>query len=92
MTVADEISVIRVRANSNPRAVAGSITKILEDGKTAEVQTIGAGALNQATKAIAMSRGFVANKGRDAVVRPGFGDTEIDGKQKTLIRQFVSYN
>jgi stage V sporulation protein SpoVS len=48
------------------------------------------GALNQATKAIAMARGFVANKGRDLVVRPGFGDTTIDGEERTLIKQFVS--
>jgi stage V sporulation protein S len=81
---------IKVSAKSNVKSVAGSITKTLEGGNVAEVVTIGAGALNQATKAIAMARGFVANKGRDAVVRPGFGDTIIDGGERTVIKQFVS--
>jgi stage V sporulation protein S len=81
---------IKVSSKSNVKSVAGSITKTLEDGNVAEVTTIGAGALNQAVKAIAMARGFVANKGRDLVVRPGFGDTTIDGEERTLIKQFVS--
>lgn len=81
---------IKVSSKSNVKSVAGSITKTLEEGNIAEVTTIGAGALNQATKAIAMARGFIANKGRDAVVRPGFGDTVIDGEERTLIKQFVS--
>lgn len=82
--------VIRVSHGSDVRKVAGSIAKSLEEGITVEVQTIGAGALNQAVKAIAMSRGFVANKGRDAVTRQGFGDTEIDGETKTIMKQYVS--
>jgi stage V sporulation protein S len=81
---------IKVSSKSNVKSVAGSITKTLEEGSVAEVSTIGAGSLNQATKAIAMSRGFIANKGRDLVVRPGFGDTTIDGEEKTVIKQFVS--
>lgn len=81
---------IRVSKTSDCKSVAGHITKLLESGKTVEVQTIGAGSLNQAVKAIAMARGFVASKGRDAVTRQGFGDTTIDGEERTLLRQFVS--
>lgn len=88
--MAQEIQTIRVRADSNCKAVAGSITKSLEAGKTVEVQTIGAGALNQAVKAIAMTRTNVSRAGRDAVTKQGFGDTMIDGKERTLIKQFVS--
>jgi stage V sporulation protein S len=83
-------TVVKVSAKSNVKGVAGSITKALEDGYVVEVTTIGAGALNQATKAIAMARGFVANKGRDAITRQGFGDTIIDGQERTVIKQFVS--
>lgn len=82
--------IIKVSAKSNVKSVAGSITKTLEEGNTAEVLTIGAGALNQAVKAIAMTRGFVANKGRDAVTRQGFGDVIIDGEERTLIKQYVT--
>jgi stage V sporulation protein S len=81
---------IKVASKSNVKSVAGSITKTLEDGNIAEVTTIGAGSLNQATKAIAMARGFIANKGKDAVVRPGFGDTTIDGEERTVIKQYAS--
>lgn len=81
---------IRVKSTSDVKALAGSITKALEEGVTVEVQAIGAGAVNQAVKAIAMTRGFIAPKGKDVIVRPGFGETTIDGKEKTVILQFVS--
>lgn len=82
--------IIRVKSASDVKALAGSITKALEDGSEVEVQSIGAGAVNQAIKAIAMSRGFIAPKGKDVIVRPGFGETIIDGKEKTVIKQYVS--
>lgn len=83
-------STIRVKSASDVKALAGSITKSLEEGNEVEVQSIGAGAVNQAVKAIAMARGFIAPKGKDVIVRPGFGETMIDGKEKTVIKQFVS--
>lgn len=83
-------STIRVKSTSDVKALAGSITKSLEEGNVVEVQSIGASAVNQAVKAIAMSRGFIAPKGKDLIVRPGFGETTIDGKEKTVMLQFVS--
>lgn len=82
--------VLKVSSKSPVKGVAGSITKALEEGNLVEVQTIGAGALNQAIKACAMARGFVGNKGRDLIVRPGFGETIIDGEERTQIKLFIS--
>lgn len=83
--------VLKVSAKSPVKSVARSITKALEEsGTSVEIQVIGAGALNQAIKAVTIARGFVANKGRDLVVRPGFGETEIDGETLTQIKLFVS--
>lgn len=82
--------VINVSAKSSVSKVAGYITKTLEEGKQAEIRTVGAAALNQAVKSVAKSRGFMAAKGRDAIVRPGFGDTVINGEEKTMIKLFVS--
>lgn len=80
------VNVIRVAGNSSVKAVAGSITKSFDDKKEVEVYAIGASAVNQATKACAMARGFLATKGYDLVVAPGFSTTEIDGEEKTTIR------
>jgi stage V sporulation protein S len=88
--VGDNVAVIKVSAKSSVQGVAGSITKALESGKVVVVSTIGAGALNQAFKATAKARGFVANKGRDLIVRPGFGDTEIDGRELSVLKMYVS--
>ena len=61
---------------------------VREDG-AAEVQAIGAGAVNQAVKAIAITRGYVAPNGIDLVVIPAFTDIEIDGQQRTAIKFIV---
>ena len=86
-----DIKPLKVSAKSPVPGVAGSITKALEEGyRVVEVQTIGAGALNQAVKGIAIARGFVANKGRDLIVKPGFGDAIIEGEVRTQIKCYVS--
>lgn len=81
---------IRVKSSSDVKALARSISKALDGSVVVEVQSIGAGATNQAVKAIALCRGIVASKGKDVVTRPGFGDTVIDGKDKTVIKLFVT--
>jgi stage V sporulation protein S len=85
-----EDGIIRVSAKSNAKAVSGSITKKVETEGKAEIHTVGAGALNQAIKAVAMSRGHLAIGGRDAVIRPGFGLTKIEDEDRTVIKLFVS--
>lgn len=79
----------KVASKSNPSAVAGALAGVLREHGRAEIQVIGAGALNQAVKAIAIARGFVAPSGLDLVCVPAFTDIEIDGEERTGIRLIV---
>lgn len=80
------VNKLRVAGKSSVKAVAGSIVKSFEEGKEVEVYAIGASAVNQATKAMAMARGFMSVKGYDLYMAPGFSTTTIDGEEKTAIR------
>ncbi len=80
---------LKVSSRSDPNKVAGAIAGIIREYKKAETQTIGAGALNQAIKAIAIARGFVAPQGIDLVCYPAFADVEIDGQERTAIKLFI---
>lgn len=82
----NEINLIKVASSSSVKSVAGSITKSFDEGKGVEITVIGAGAVNQAVKAIAMARGFLSVKGRDLYVAPGFNTIQIDGEEKTAIK------
>lgn len=79
-------NLLKVSAKSNPNAVAGAIAGIIRQSGTVELQVIGAGALNQAIKAIAIARGFVTSGGIELVCIPTFQDVSIDGDAKTAIR------
>jgi stage V sporulation protein S len=80
---------LRVSATSKPKAVAGALAAVLrEDGKV-ELQAVGAGAVNQAVKAIAIARGFVAPNGIDLVCIPAFAEITIDGQERTAIKFIV---
>jgi len=76
---------LKVAANSHPNKVAGAIAGALRDGSNVELQAIGAGAINQAVKAIAVARGYIAPSGDDLLCAPGFIDLEVGGKLKTGI-------
>lgn len=78
--------VIRVAANSRSTAVAGAIAGVVREQGRAEIQAIGAGAVNQAIKAAAIARGFLALDGLDVVCVPTFADVEIGGQERTAIR------
>ncbi len=80
---------LRVGAKSNPNSVAGALAGVIREQGRAEIQAIGAGALNQAIKAVAIARGFVAPSGIDLVCVPAFADVEIDGEERTAIKLFV---
>ena len=83
------MEILKVSSKSNPSKVAGAIANIFRlDGKL-EIQTIGAGSLNQAIKGIAIARGFVAPSGNDLIVIPAFSDITIDGVQKTAIKLII---
>lgn len=83
------MEVLRVSAKSNPNSVAGALAGVLRERGTAEIQAIGAGAINQAVKAIAIARGFVAPSGMDLICVPAFTDIIIDGEERTAIRFIV---
>ena len=80
---------LRVSAKSQPKSVAGAIAAMINDYEKAEVLAVGAGAVNQAIKAIAITRGFMAPRGIDLVVIPAFSNVEIDGVSRTSIKLLV---
>jgi stage V sporulation protein S len=83
------VEVLKVSSKSNPNSVAGALAGVLRQYGAVEVQVVGAGALNQAVKAIAIARGFVAPSNIDLVCIPTFADIEIDGEGRTAIRLAV---
>ena len=83
------MEILKISSKSNPNSVAGAIAGLVKETEKAEMQAIGAGALNQAVKAIAIARGFVAPSGRDIVCVPAFTDIEIDGEERTAIKLIV---
>lgn len=79
----------RRNSKSNPSKVAGAIANVFREQGVAEIQTIGAGSLNQAIKAVAIARGFVAPSGKNLVIIPAFSDITIDGAEKTAIKLII---
>jgi stage V sporulation protein S len=78
--------VIKVSAKSRSTAVAGAIAGVIREHRYAEVQAIGAGAVNQAVKALAIARGYLARDGIDIVFTPFFTEVDIDGQERTAVR------
>ncbi len=83
------MDIIKVSAESRTSAVAGAIAGVVRDHGRAEVQAIGAGAVNQAVKAVAIARGYLHEDGIDVVCLPEFTSVEIDGKERTAVRLVV---
>ena len=83
------MDVLKVSTKSNPNSVAGAVAAIIKEKNIVEIQAVGAGAINQAVKAIAIARGFVAPSGKDIVCIPAFTDILIDGEQRTAIKLII---
>ena len=83
------MEILKVSTKSNPSRVAGAIANVFRDNGNVEIQTIGAGSLNQAIKSICIARGFLAPSGKNLVVIPSFSDILIDGEEKTAIKLVV---
>ena len=83
------MEVLKVSAKSNPNSVAGALAGVVRERGGAEVQAVGAAALNQAVKAVAIARGFAAPSGIDLVMVPAFTDVQIDGEERTAIKLIV---
>jgi stage V sporulation protein S len=83
------MSVIKVSARSRTASVAGAIAGVIREHGRAEVQAIGAGAVNQAIKAIAIASGYLAEEGKEIVCIPAFVDVAIDSNERTALRLLV---
>ena len=92
MNKVEEVSrleVLKVSAKSSPNAVAGALAGVIRERGCAEIQAIGAGALNQSVKAVAIARGFVAPSGINLICIPAFTDIIIDGEERTAIKLII---
>ena len=83
------MEILKVSSKSNPSKVAGAIANVYREHGCVELQTIGAGSLNQAIKAICIARGFLAPTGNNLIVIPAFSDIMIEGEEKTAIKLVV---
>ena len=83
------MTTLKVSSKSNPAKVAGAIAGLIREEGKVEIQTIGAGSLNQAVKALAIARGFVAPSGINLIMIPAFQDIEIDGEERTAMKLIV---
>jgi stage V sporulation protein S len=83
------MDMIKVSANSRTSAVAGAIAGVVREYKRAEVQAIGAGAVNQAVKALVLATGYLREDGIDICCVPEFVDVEIDEKVRTAIKLVI---
>ena len=83
------MEILKVSSKSTPSKVAGAIANVFRTSGEVELQTVGAGSLNQAIKAIAIARGFVAPSGKNLVCIPAFQDITIDGEEKTAIKLII---
>lgn len=83
------MEVLKVSSKSSPNAVAGALAGVVREKGGVEIQAIGAGAINQAVKAVAIARGFVAPSGMDLICIPAFTEITIDGENRTAIKLIV---
>jgi stage V sporulation protein S len=80
---------LKVSAHSRPAAVAGAIAGVIREGHSAEIQSIGAAATNQAIKAIAIACNYLRDDEIKIVCVPAFADVLIDGEERTAIRLLI---
>jgi stage V sporulation protein S len=83
------MNIIKVSSESRTSAVAGAIAGVVREQNHADVQAIGAGAVNQAVKAVAIARGYLQEDGIDIICIPEFTSVDISGKERTAIRLVV---
>lgn len=83
------MEILKVSSKSSPNSVAGAIAGVIRDYGCVELQAVGAGAANQALKAIAVARGYLAPVGIDLICVPAFTNIEIDGSDRTALKLTV---
>lgn len=84
-----ETILLKIKNNSEPQKVAGAVVAYLREGKRVELQAIGAGAVNQAVKSIAVARGFIAQEGINLSCIPAFTDVEVEEEERTGIKFII---
>lgn len=80
------MEILKVSANSKPKAVAGALAAVIRAQGAVEMQAVGAGAINQAVKAVAICRGYVAPNGINLVMIPSFVEISINDEERTAVR------
>ncbi|MBQ2798361.1 MAG: stage V sporulation protein S [Ruminiclostridium sp.] len=83
------MEIVKVSARSVPKSVAGAIAAVIREKNEVEVQAVGAGALNQAVKSIAIARSYMALTGVDIVCIPAFTTVDIEGEERTAMKFVV---
>lgn len=83
------MDVLRVSSKSAPNSVAGAIAGVIREKGSVEVQAVGAGAANQAIKAVAIARGYLAPTGIDLICIPAFASVVIDSEDRTAIKLII---
>lgn len=83
------MEILKVSSKSNPNSVAGALAGVIRESGYVEIHAIGAGAINQSIKAIAIARGFVSPSGIDLVFIPAFTNVEINGEERTAIKLII---
>ncbi|WNF35379.1 stage V sporulation protein S [Bacillaceae bacterium IKA-2] len=83
------MEILKVSAKSSPNSVAGALAGVIRERGAAEIQVVGAGALNQSIKAVAIARGFVAPSGINLICIPAFIDIKINGEERTAIKLII---
>ena len=83
------MDILKVSSKSKPASVAGALANAFRTQESIEIQAIGAGALNQSIKSVAIARGYVAPTGKDLICIPAFSDIQIEGEERTAIKLIV---
>ena len=83
------MEILKVSSKSSPNSVAGAIAGVIRESGAVEVQAVGTGAANQAIKAIAIARGYLAPSGIDLICVPAFISIAIDGEERTAMKLIV---
>lgn len=83
------MKILKVSSKSKPNLVAGAIVGVIKEDGRVTLQAVGGGAINQAVKAIAIARGFIATSGVDLVCIPAFAEIQIEGEERTGIKFII---
>lgn len=83
---ATAMEILKISSNSKPKSVAGAVAAVLRSSGEVEIQAIGAGAVNQAVKSVAIAKGYVEQDSIDLVCVPSFTKIDVEGDEKTAIK------